>query len=82
MNPIPEYHGHDVLQMMMNADHGFSTESLVAAIHDHFGENARFTICSGSGMTAAELVAALAAKGKFTGPENDFRFDPSRMCSH
>lgn len=82
-NDIPqEIHGHAVLQMMDESGQAYSHASLLAAINEKFGEDARFGICSGGNMTASELIDALAAKGKFVGEPNAFKFDPSAMCNH
>lgn len=56
-------HGHEVLNMMIESGEQYTHASLEAAIKARFGERARFHTCSASGMTAAELVAFLAAKG-------------------
>ncbi len=77
-----EHHGHEVLEMMIESGQQFSNESLKAAIDQKFGLEARFYICSGSGMTASELIEALWAKGKFTGTEDAFVFDPANRCNH
>ncbi len=77
-----EIHGHAVLQMMDESGLTYSRESLLAAINEKFGEGARFGICSGGNMTASELIEALAAKGKFVGEPDAFKFDPSAMCNH
>lgn len=77
-----EIHGHAVLQMMDESGLTYTRASLLTAINKKFGENARFGICSGGNMTASELIEALAAKGKFVGPKDAFRFDPSTMCNH
>jgi len=83
MMPVAnEIHGHAVLQMMDESGETYSRASLLAAIDKRFGAEARFFICSGSGMTAEGLIEALAAKGKFVGERESFRFDPSRMCQH
>lgn len=59
MNSI---HGHEVLNMMIESGEQYTHGSLEAAIKARFGEQARFHTCSASDMTAAELVAFLAAK--------------------
>ncbi|EAA7254538.1 hypothetical protein DPU22_15050 [Salmonella enterica subsp. enterica serovar Newport] len=46
------------------------------------GEQARFHTCSASDMTAAELVAFLAAKGKFIAVEDGFSTHESKICRH
>ena len=82
MQTREEIHGHEVLEMMVNAGRPFSRASLIEAIDRQFGETARFFICSGGGMTSAELVDTLAAKGKFTGSAEAFVFNPAMRCNH
>lgn len=65
-------HGHEVLNMMIESGEQYSNASLEAAITARFGEQARFHTCSAEGMTAAELVAFLAAKGKFIARDDGF----------
>ena len=47
-----------------------------------FGAGARFYTCSANGMDAGAIVDFLAAKGKFIGTPEAFRFDPARRCNH
>ncbi|WP_309387816.1 YecH family metal-binding protein [Cerasicoccus frondis] len=77
-----EIHGHAVLQMMDESGLTYSRASLLAAINEKFGKDARFGICSGGNLTASELIEELAAKGKFIGEPDAFKFDPSAMCNH
>ncbi|ADE53089.1 YecH family metal-binding protein [Coraliomargarita akajimensis] len=77
-----EIHGHEVLEMMVASGEQYSTASLETAIHNQFGANARFYICSGGGMTAAQLIETLWAKGKFMGTEDAFVFDTGKRCNH
>lgn len=77
-----EHHGHEVLEMMIESGQHYSNESLKVAIELKFGTDARFHICSGSGMDALELIDALWAKGKFTGTKSSFVFDPVDRCNH
>ena len=58
-------HGHEVLNMMIESGEQYSNASLEAAITARFGEQARFHTCSAADMSAAELVAFLAAKGSW-----------------
>jgi len=76
-----EIHGHAVLQMMVKSGRKYSRDSLVAAIDEKFGANARFVICSGGNLNAAELVDTLIARGKFTGDESALEFHPASSCS-
>ncbi|MCP5716208.1 YecH family protein [Klebsiella pneumoniae] len=75
-------HGHDVLNMMIESGERYTKESLVEAIHARFGEAARFHTCSASEMTAAELVAFLAARGKFIPEADGFSTHESKICRH
>ncbi|MGK5721520.1 YecH family metal-binding protein, partial [Proteus mirabilis] len=52
-------HGHEVLHMILSSKVAFTQRSLIEAIHQRFGEEARFHTCSAENMTAAELVAFL-----------------------
>ena len=75
-------HGHEVLTMMIESGEQYSEESLIAAITARFGDEARFHTCSAADMTAAELVAFLAARGKFIPQASGFSTDESKICRH
>ncbi|WP_193130222.1 YecH family metal-binding protein [Enterobacter hormaechei] len=75
-------HGHDVLNMMIESGERYTKESLVEAIHARFGEAARFHTCSASEMTAAELVAFLAARGKFIPAADGLSTHEGKICRH
>ncbi|HCR3984702.1 TPA: YecH family protein [Kluyvera ascorbata] len=75
-------HGHEVLNMMIASGEQYSVESLEAAIHARFGEQARFHTCSAENMTAGELVAFLRNKGKFIPLESGFTTEESKICRH
>ena len=75
-------HGHDVLNMMIESGERYTKESLVEAIHARFGEAARFHTCSASEMTAAELVAFMAARGKFIPAADGLSTHESKICRH
>ena len=55
-----DIHGHEVMRMMMESGKVYDEKSLEAAIHEKFGESARFCTCSASGMTARQLIEFLA----------------------
>lgn len=76
-------HGHDVMHMIADADHAFSKAELITEIGKKFGENARFHTCSAEGMTAAELVDFLIARGKFqSSDDQSLTLDTSAICQH
>ncbi|RXJ11352.1 YecH family metal-binding protein [Lelliottia nimipressuralis] len=75
-------HGHDVLNMMIESGEQYTEQSLVQAIYSRFGNNARFHTCSAENMTAAELVAFLAARGKFIPADEGFSTHVSKICRH
>ncbi|WP_437891330.1 YecH family metal-binding protein [Phytobacter sp. V91] len=75
-------HGHEVLNMMLESAEQYSEKSLVEAINQRFGGEARFHTCSASEMTAAELVTFLAARGKFIPAQDGFSTHESKICQH
>lgn len=77
-----QIHGHEVLNMMINSGKTYTRASLVADIHQAFGETARFCTCSASNMTADDLVTFLQARGKFLPSEDGFHTSPDVMCKH
>lgn len=77
-----EIHGHEVMQMMLEAGEAFDAESLESAIHARFGDSARFCTCSASGMSARQLIEFLAQRGKFVPSGGGFSTHASKICSH
>ncbi|HDR2788433.1 MULTISPECIES: YecH family metal-binding protein [Enterobacter] len=75
-------HGHEVLNMMVESGEQYTEQSLVAAIQARFGEAERFHTCSAEDMTAGELVAFLAARGKFIPAAEGFSTHESKICRH
>ncbi|QIQ20960.1 YecH family metal-binding protein [Zophobihabitans entericus] len=74
-------HGHEVLHMMH--EQNYTEDSLLTAINQKFGENARFHTCSKEDMTAQELIALLKHKGKFKpAGEQQFTVDSRKICRH
>lgn len=55
-------HGHEVLEMMQG--HTYTMESLLKAIEEKFGADARFYTCHGSDMTAEELIQFFMWRGR------------------
>ena len=76
-------HGHEVLHMMEGNSYA-TKQQLVEAIIERFGADEQFYTCSAEGMSAAELVDFLAARGKFkpAGRSNDFTVDITKVCNH
>lgn len=72
---------------MMMAENGrvWTQAELIREIEARFGPGARFHTCSADNLTAAGLVAFLAARGKFApagdGGADAFTADPSQMCN-
>ena len=56
--------------------------SSVAAIVARFGAQSRFHTCSAEGMTPAELLDFLGARGKFIEDGEGIRTERSRICEH
>lgn len=75
-------HGHEVLNMMIESGEQYTEQSLVAAIQARFGAEERFHTCSAEEMTAGDLVAFLAARGKFIPAAEGFSTHESKICRH
>ena len=75
-------HGHEVMQMMVGSNKSYTRESLIQAIIEKFGEDARFHTCSAENMTPAQLVEFLQQRQKFTATDEGFKTDPSKICDH
>ena len=75
-------HGHEVLNMMIDSGESSSTASLITAIEQRFGADARFHTCSQQDLTAAQLVDFLASRGKFIPSDNGFNTHSSKICQH
>ncbi|WP_159564737.1 YecH family metal-binding protein [Budvicia diplopodorum] len=75
-------HGHEVLEMMIASEQPYTTASLIEAITQRFGTDARFHTCSVQDLTAAALVDFLAVKGKFIPADDGFTTHTSKICQH
>lgn len=75
-------HGHQVMEMMLEANQQFSRESLKQAIDSKFGVGATFHTCSASDMNAEALIDFLAARGKFIETETGFNTAKDKICNH
>lgn len=80
--PTTDIHGHEVMRMMLDSNQPYDEASLEAAIIDRFGSEARFCTCSASGMTAKQLIAFLAERGKFVPSGEGFSTDAGKICDH
>jgi probable metal-binding protein len=79
MDPI---HGHEVIQMMLQAQKPYTRASLLADIVANFGADARFYTCSAQDLTPEGLIDFLQSKGKFVSCEDGFQTSPDLMCKH
>ncbi|MFT3868969.1 MAG: YecH family protein [Nibricoccus sp.] len=75
-------HGHEVIQMMVEAGHPFTFASLREAIVARFGAEARFHTCSADGLTPEGLIEFLGARGKLAPVEGGFVFGAGTPCGH
>jgi probable metal-binding protein len=76
-------HGHEVLHMMNG--NNYTESSLLKAIEQKFGKDAKFHTCSQTDMNAKQLIAFLKAKGKFKpsiANTTEFTVDKNTICHH
>jgi probable metal-binding protein len=79
---MEDIHAHEVMHMMLETDGGFSRESLVQAIIERFGTDARFRSCSANGMDARAVVDFLESRGKFVSLDEGFNTAQDKICNH
>lgn len=83
MSPLnPSIHGHAVMHLMLESGATYTESTLLAAIAQRFGADARFHTCSAENLTAEELIEFLAARGKFVPAGDGFRLPPDQLCQH
>jgi probable metal-binding protein len=82
MNEPKNFHGHDVMQMMLETGRPYSRAGLVAEIKARFGGDATFFTCSAEGLDAEGIVAFLEERGKFVAHGDGFQTSPEKICSH
>ncbi|RME68485.1 MAG: DUF2492 family protein [Verrucomicrobia bacterium] len=78
-------HGHEVIEMMVASGRVWTVDTLLAAIRERFGPDARFHTCSAENLTAEQLIAFLQERGKFMPAgegEDGFVFNTGRACNH
>lgn len=73
-------HGHEVLDMMQGQS--YSEKSLLEAIIEKFGADARFYTCSAENLTAQGLIDFLKEHGKFTPMGDGFTVDTTKVCEN
>jgi probable metal-binding protein len=73
-------HGHEVLDMMQG--HSYSEKSLLEAIIEKFGADARFYTCSAENLTAQGLIDFLKEHGKFKPMGDGFTVDTTKVCEN
>ena len=75
-------HGHQVLEMLLASGKARSRASLIEVIEERFGRDARFHTCSAQGMSAADLISFLEARGKLCTVGEGMLPDRDKICSH
>ena len=67
---------------MIESKRAYTQDSLQAAIHGWFGEDARFHTCSAENMPANELISFLAERSKFYSDDTGFRVNEDEICDN
>lgn len=75
-------HGHEVIEMIIQAGKAYTRDLLRADIVNRFGAEARFYTCSAGNLTADELITFLEARGKFRDTGTGFTIDQEQVCNH
>lgn len=73
-------HGHQVMEMMAESEKTYTKQALKAEISTNFGDNARFHTCMVSDLSADQLIAFLASKGKFIESTEGVSMPQQQLC--
>ena len=68
--------------MLLASGQARSRPSLIEAIVERYGAEARFHTCSAKDMSAAGLIAFLEARGKLCQVGDGMLPDRTKICSH
>ena len=79
---MEQVHGHEVMHMMVNAQQGYTRETLRQTIVAQFGEDTRFYTCAAENMDAIELIEFLEQRGKFHPVAGGFTTAADQICDH
>lgn len=82
MTTTRSIHGHEIIQLIHEADPPLSRTDLIATVAKRFGPEARFHACVAENMNLDELLAFLADRGKVVKLNGRLRTDVGLMCDH
>lgn len=75
-------HAHDVMRMIDNSDASWTYASLMAAIHERFGENTRFHCCFARDMSARDLIEQLKSRQQYLSDNVLAEAEGMKVCGH
>lgn len=81
MTTAQNIHGHEILRLVHAARPALTRAALHEEARRRFGADARFCTCSMQGMTLAELVEFLTARGKLVEADGTLRAEVGQMCA-
>ncbi len=75
-------HGHDVMEMIIDAPTPPSREELCAAVVERFGGDALFYTCSAKDMSIEGLLEFLMERNKLVEVDGKLSTHPDHICDH
>jgi len=75
-------HGHEIMQLIHEADPPLTRQTLAAEVVRRYGQDAEFHACAGGGMTLGNLLVFLADRGKVAEIDGVLQTDIGLMCDH
>lgn len=76
------YHGHDILNLIMEASPAFTMTTLKAYVEQHFGANATFYTCKLQNLSIDALLEFLISREKVIVDGDLLRTNVANMCQH
>jgi probable metal-binding protein len=77
-----QIHGHEVMQMLIDANEPQSKSDFKEKIDQKYGQDAKFFTCSAKDLSSIQLIEFLEGKGKFFNIEGKILTDTTKVCNH
>ncbi len=75
-------HGHEIMQLVHEANPPLSVQALRDEAAKRWGEDATFHACAGGGMDLDGILQFLASRGKVLEVDGVLRTNIGQMCDH
>jgi len=79
---MESFHGHEILDMLIQSPRVYTLQKLQAAIHEKYGSNVVFHACGGENMSFNDLMQYLLVRGKIAEQDGTLIAFADKKCDH